>query len=109
MNLCWIVDKELGGHVRDVDTEERAALLGAGYKEFRLTCFTPNSTREGVLYDQGLTSAEELAQHVEKSGLALFGGCTRMEVHRPDSSLALRLPPGDLAAEMSEHLPYRAR
>jgi hypothetical protein len=105
MNLCWIVDKEKGGHVRDVDTEERAALLSAGYKEFRLTCLTPSGTREGTLYDQGLTSAEELAQHVEKSGLALFGGCTTMEVHRPDSALALRLPSADLAAAMDETLP----
>ena len=105
MNLCWIVDKEEGGHVRDVDPEERAALLSAGYDELRLTCTTPSGTREGFLYDQGPTSADELSQHVEKSGLALFGGCSTMEVHRPDSTLALRLPPADVAATMGSPLP----
>ena len=91
MNPCWVVDKEAGGRVRDVDAEERAALLGAGYKEFRLTCLSPEGTREGTLYDQGLTSAEEFAHHVEKSGLALFGGCSSMEVHRPDGVVTLQL------------------
>ena len=60
--------------------------------------------REGTLYDQGLTSAVELSQHVEKGGLALFGGCTTVEVHRPDSALALRLPVADLAAGVGEPL-----
>ena len=109
MNVCWIVDREGGGHVRDVDAEEHAALLCEGYVEYRVTCFAPDSTRYGALYDQGFKSAEELAQHVEKSGLALFGGCTRMEVHRADSIHTLKLPPADLAAAASEHLPYRAR
>lgn len=109
MNLCWIVDKDAGGHVRDVDTAERAALLDAGYNEFRLTCYTPDSTREGTLYDQVVRSAEELAQHVEKAGLALFGGCTSIHTHRGQSAACLRLPPADLAAAISEHLPYRAR
>ena len=98
MNLCWVVDKEEGGHVRDVDPEERAALLSAGYEEFHLTCTTPSGTREGTLYDHGPTSEDELSQHVEKSGLALFGGCSTVEVHRLDGAPALRLPPADLAA-----------
>ena len=46
MNLCWVVEKEEGGHVRDVD-----------------------------------------------------------QVPRPDSALALRLPPADLAATMGGPLP----
>lgn len=104
MNLCWVVDKEAGGHVRDVDTEERAALLLMGYEEFRITCLTPSGTREGTMYDQGLRSVDELARDVEKSGLALFGGCTTMEVHRPDSPFALHLPPADLMAGMREKL-----
>lgn len=109
MNLCWIVDREGGGHVRDVDAEEHAALLCEGYVEYRVTCLSPDSTRHGALYDQGFKSAEELAQHVEKSGLALFGGCTSMEVRRADGVRAFHLPPADLAAAASEHLPYRAR
>ena len=105
MNLCWIVDKETGGHVRDVDTEERAALLGAGYEEVRLTCVTPSGRRDGTLYDQGVTSATELAQHIEKSGLALFGGCTTIEVYRAGSAIAQRLPRADLAAARREVSP----
>lgn len=105
MNLCWIVDKEDGGHVRDVDPEERATLLSAGYEEFRLTCLTPSGTREGTLYDKGPTSADELSQHVEKSGLALFGGCSTVEVHRLDGAPALRLPLADLPASLGGPLP----
>lgn len=82
MNLCWIVPKGEGGHVRDVDTDDRAALLREGYDELRLTCNTPSGLREGNLYDQG-SAADALASHVEKGALALFGGCTTIQVHKP--------------------------
>lgn len=102
MNLCWIVPKGGCGHVRDVDTDDRAVLLREGYEEFRLTCTTPSGTREGSLYDQAWKSAEDLALHVEKGGLALFGGCTILQVHRPDSAAVVLVPHSDLAAVMGE-------
>ena len=102
MNLCWIVPAAEDGHVRDVDTAERAVLLRDGYEEFRLTCTTPSGLREGTLFDQAPTNADDLARHVEKAGLALFGGCTTIEVHRPDQAAAVLLPHSDLAAQMGK-------
>ncbi len=101
MNLCWIVPKGEDGHVRDVDTDERAVLLREGYEEFRLTCTTPSGLREGSLFDQASISAD-LASHVEKGALALFGGCTTIEVHRPDRAAAVVMPHPDLASEMGK-------
>lgn len=86
--------------MRVVGTEERAALLRAGYEEFRLTCVTPSGARDGSLYDQGWRSSKELSSHVERAGFALFGGCTKIEVHRPGSAAPIALPQADLAAVM---------
>ncbi|CAN5903400.1 hypothetical protein BH11GEM1_BH11GEM1_19460 [soil metagenome] len=92
MNLCWIVPKGEDGHVRDVDTDERAVLVRDGYEEFRLTCITPSGQLEGSLYDQASMNADDLACHVEKAGLALFGGCTTIQVHKPDRTAAVVMP-----------------
>ena len=102
MNLCWIVPAGEGGHVRDVNADERADLLRDGYEEFRLTCSTPSGTRAGSLYAQPFKNADELASHVEKGGLALFGGCTTIEVHKSDSAAAVSMPHPDLAVLMSK-------
>ncbi len=102
MNLCWVVTAGLGGHVRDVDPHERDVLLRDGYEEFRLSCITPSGTREGLLYVQACKTSESLASHVEMGGLALFGGCTTMEVHRPGNAAAVPLPPSNLAVLMKE-------
>ena len=102
MNICWIVTTGVGGHVRDVDDDEREVLLSHGYEEFRLTCTTPSGTREGFLYVQACKTNEALASHVEMGGLALFGGCTTMEVHRAGSAAAVPLPASNLAALMRE-------
>ena len=96
MNLCWIVPKGEDGHVRDVDADERAVLLRDGYEEFRLTCTTPSGLREGSLFDQASISAD-VASHVEKGALALFGGCTTIQVHKPDSAPAVVMPHPDVA------------
>ena len=88
--------------MRDVDADDRAGLLRDGYEEFRLTCVTPTGTRAGSLYAQTFKSAEEMASHVEKGGLALFGGCTTMEVRKCDSAAALSLPGSNMAVLMSE-------
>ena len=97
MNLCCLVPKGEDGHVRDVDTDERAVLLREGYEEFRLTCTTPSGLREGSLYDQASTGADDLARHVEKGAMALFGGCTTIQVHKPYSAPAVVMPHRDLA------------
>ena len=97
MNLCWIIPRGQTGHVRDLDSQHRAALLLDGYEEFRLTCTSPGGTRAGSLYVQGARSRKELASHVAKCGLALFGGCTSVEVHRPTSAKSVILPHADLA------------
>jgi|GEM_PF-4530963 len=88
MNLCWIVPKGERGHVRDVDPDERAVLLRDGYQDIRLTCVTPSGQREGSLYDQASMNAHDLASHVEKAGLALFGGCTTILVSTPNRAAA---------------------
>ena len=98
MNLCWIVPKGKGGHVRDVDTHERAILVRDGYEEFRLTCTTPSGQREGSLYDQAGMNADDLAGHVEKAGLALFGGCTTIQVHKPHRAAAAEVLHSDSAS-----------
>lgn len=102
MNICWVVTTGVGGHVRDVDTNEREVLLRDGYEEFRLSCTTPSGTREGLLYVQACKTDVALASHVEMAGMALFGGCTTIEVYRPGSAAAVPLPPSNLAVLMRE-------
>ena len=91
MNLCWIVPKGERGHVRDVDPDEHADLLRDGYEDIRLTCVTPSGQREGVLYDQASMNAHDLASHVEKAGLALFGGCTTIRVAKADRAAVAKV------------------
>lgn len=100
MDVCWIVPRGEGGHVRVVGAEERTVLLGEGYEDFRLTCITPSGARDGTLYDQAWKSSEELSSHVEQAGFALFGGCTTIQVHRPGSAVPIALPHADLTALM---------
>ena len=88
--------------MRDVDADGRAVLVHDGYEEFRLTCVTPSGTRAGSLYAQAFKSAEEMASHVEKAGLALFGGCTTMEVRKCDCATILSMPHSNMADLMSE-------
>lgn len=104
MNLCWIVPGANRGHVRDVDVIDRTKLVREGYKEFRLICSTPSGTRNGTLYVQAWQSPRELASFVDQAGLALFGGCTSIEVHRPDTAAAVTLPHSDLAGMMNRQV-----
>lgn len=104
MNLCWIVPDAKQAHVRDVDAADHAILLRTGYTEFRLVCSTPTAVRSGTLYIQAWEGDEELASYVEKAGFALFGGCTTIAVHGPDSTAPISLPHSDVAALISRHV-----
>ena len=105
MNLCWIVPKGEGGHVRDVDTDERAALVRDGYEEFRLICITPSGQREGSLYVPARTNADDFAFHVETAGLALFGGCTSMRVHKRQGATAAEVVQTDTVPQAGGPVP----
>jgi hypothetical protein len=50
----------------------------------------------------GIQEPVELASHVEKGGLALFGGRTTIEVHKSDGAAAVSMPHSDLAVLMSK-------
>lgn len=128
MNLCWIGAKAEGGHVREVDTAERAARLDAGYIEFRLTCFAPDSTREGTLYDQVVRAPRSWRSMSRRPGWRFSADALRLRrvVERATLACACRRPirrrrsrnicpiaraeahPGHGAARTQVHLPQSA-
>ena len=63
---------------------------------------TAGKFADGQSVRSGIQESVELASHMEKGGLALFGGCTTIEVHKSDGAAAVSMPHSDLAVLMSK-------
>lgn len=100
MNLCWIVPKGEGAHVRDVDTDEGTVLVRHGCEQFRPSYITPSGQRMGSLYDQAGMNADDLACPVENAGLALFVACTTIQVHKPHGAAAAEVLSADSPSQI---------